>query len=610
MRVLWGVMILLTLSAVWAQDELPPATLTLRVADSEGKPIAGAQVGGAFVDYRRLLVMPATEPFWQATDSQGVCTLRWAGEHEPALREVWHGERRGLIYLLVSAPGYQAHLLELTHPAPSEQTVTLQPAQSLEIELNPTQSPPDDFGKTPPIAAPSPLMEIWGRPMGELTVVCEAPLYQRTQLGDEYERLPALNWGLTPNFGIERHAPTRYRMWLPADAQPPLTVLVNRPDWLWGYLAPIDAEAIAQKRLILNLPRGGNLTVRIDVSPFQGQTPMERRLVIGRSDAETQGVYVLYTATLNKPTQDLRLENLAPSNEWRITLRLYGRPNSYSTQRKFRILPQETRAVQIRYEPFNPERYKGTRQITLHLMGRDGKPAANKPVRVELYLDEYGRSVPVARARTDAQGRLRLQNLYEMPAPPDTPRAAPRYLVYAEGEYEPIDEFTLVRGDGQQEVVVMEPLREGDLAPDIVMTDLRTGSTRRLSEFRGRYVLLDFWATWCMPCHRALEQMHNTWSRLEPAQRERIQIVLVSIDDSRSGVLEFLKRRGWDALGESMWAGEGGWYAPGAKAFRINAIPRQILIDPDGRLAILDLRESLESVLQLISESSTQGKPK
>lgn len=610
MRILWGVMTLLALSALWAQEELPPATLTLRVVDAEGKPITGAQVGGVLTDYRRLLVMPATEPFWQATDSQGVCTLRWAGQHEPALREVWHGERRGTLHLFVSAPGYQAHLLELTHPAPSEQTVTLQPAQPLEIELNPTQPPPDDFGKAPPITTPRPLMEVWGRPMGELTVVCEAPLYQQTQLGDEYERLPTLRWTLMPNFGVEWLAPTRYRVWLPADAQPPLTVIVNRPDWLWGYLATIDAEAIAQKRLALNLPRGGNLTVRVDISQFQGQTLMERSLIIGREDAESQGVYALHTVALSAPTQEIQLENLAPSSEWHLTLRLYALPNSYATQRKFRILPQETRTVQIRYEPFNPERYKGTRQITMRLMERDGKPAANKPVRVELYLYEYARSVPVARAQTDAQGRLRLQNLYELPAPPDTPRAAPRYMVYLEGEYEPIGEFTLVRSDGQQEVVVMEPLREGDLAPDITMTDLRTGATRRLSEFRGRYVLLDFWATWCMPCHRALEQMHNAWSRLEPAQRKRIQIVLVSIDDSRSGVLEFLKRRGWDALGEPMWAGEGGWDAPAAKAFRINAIPRQILIDPDGRVAILVLRESLEPVLKLVSESSTQGKPK
>ncbi len=601
MRTLWGLTLLLTLCMLWGQEALPPVNLTLRVTDADGKPIAGAQVGGALIDYRRLLVLPATEPFWQATDANGVCTLRWADAHEPALREVWHGERRGILHLLVSASGYGAHVLELTYPAPSECTVVLKPAQPLEIELYPAQSPPDDFGATPPLRAPQPLLEIWGRPLGELTLTCEAPLYQRTQQGEQYERMPSLRWGLCPGFGIERLTPTRYRVWLPADAQPPLMLLVNRPDWLWGYLAAIDSETLAQRRLALNLPRGGDLIVRVDISQYTGGTPFERSLIIGREDAESQSVYALHTVTLDKPTQEVRLQNLAPSSEWRLTLQLYARPNYYRAQRKFRILPQETRTVQVRYEPFNPERYKGTRPLTLRLMTREGKPAANHPLEVSLYIPDYGRSISVARGRTDAQGRLRLQNLYELPTPPDNPRDAPRYYVNQPGEYESLGEFTLVRGDGQQEIVLTERLQVGDLAPDIEMVDLRTGQTRRLSEFRGRFVLLDFWATWCMPCHRALESLHSAWTQLEPAARERLQIVLLSIDERQAGVLDFLKRRGWDALGEPMWAGAGGWSAPAAQAFRIQSIPRQILIDPEGRIVQLDVREPIEAILQSLS---------
>ncbi|MCS6919959.1 MAG: thioredoxin-like domain-containing protein [Fimbriimonadales bacterium] len=608
MRTLWGLTILILLNSLWAQDSLPPATLTLRVVDAEGKPIAGAQVGGVLLDYRRMLVLPAAEPFWQATDSQGMCALRWSEAHEPALREVWHGERRGVIQLLVGASGYQAHLLELTYPAPNEHTVTLQPAQPLEIELNPAHVPPDDFGATPPIREPKPLMAVRGQPIGDLVVVCESPLYARTQLGDKHEWMPSLNWGLLPNFGVERLTPTRYRVWLPADAQPPLALIVNRPDWLWGYLAAVDAESLNQRRLTLDLPRGGSLVVRVDLGQYEGQEMFGRRMVIGRDDAETQGVYALQTIFLEQPTQEIRLENLAPSSEWQLALSLYDRRNPYATQRKFRILPQETRTLAIRYEPFDPNRYKGARQLTLRLMTREGKPAANQPIEVQLYIDEYARSIPVAQGRTDAQGRLRLQNLYELPAPPDNPRYAPRYLVREPGEYETLGEFTLVRGDGQQEVVLMEPLRVGDLAPDIEMTDLRTGQTRRLSEFRGRFVLLDFWATWCMPCHRALEQLHDAVKRMEPAQRERLQIVLLSIDDRSSGVLDFLKRRGWDTLGEPMWAGAGGWDAPPAEVYRVNSIPRQILIDPDGRIAVLDTRESIETLLNALGNAPSTGK--
>lgn len=598
MRGLWGLVILLSLPLLWGQEPLPPALLTLRVVDSEGKPIAGARVGGLLVDHRQLLVLPATQPFWQSTDAEGVCSVRWAAAHEPALREVWYGERRGIVYLLVGAPGYRAHLLAITHPAPAEHTIALAPAQPLEVELYPVHAPPDDFGTAPVLNKPLPLLELWGRPPGELSVTSPTPLYQETHLGDRYERLPTLVFGLMPNFGVERLTPTRYRVWLPADVQPPLALLINRPDWLWGYLAFIDADALARRRLALDLPRSGELVVRVDISQYPVSDSRERVLILGRADAEEARIYALRTVFLDQPVQEIRLENLAPSSEWQLRLALYAPQNNYSAQRKFRIRPAETRTLQLRYEPFDPDRYKGNRQLTLRFIERDGSPVANHPLQVVLYLPGYEQSITVAQGRTDAQGRLRLQNLYELPQPPQTPSIAPRYFVYSQGDYPSLAEFILVRGDGQQEIVVQPRLQEGDLAPDIEMTDLRTGQTRRLSEFRGRFVLLDFWATWCTPCHRALEQLHQAWTQLEPAQRERLQIILVSIDEQARGVLGFLQQRGWDALGEVMWAGKGGWMAPAAQAFRIDSIPRQILIDPSGRIAVLEVRKPIGALLQ------------
>ncbi|MCS7191046.1 MAG: thioredoxin-like domain-containing protein, partial [Fimbriimonadales bacterium] len=427
----------------------------------------------------------------------------------------------------------------------------------------------------------------------------------------EYEKFFTLDreWYLMPGFGMERLAPTRYRVWLPLNVQPPLALIVNRPDWLWGYIATIDAEALQQRRLVLNLPRGGNLTVHVDISQFEGRRGIDRVLMIWRDDATMHGVYAFRVVALDQPKQVIQLTNLAPSREWKVGVRLYARANSYSTQRKFRILPQETRTLSFRYEPFDPSRYKGTREVSLRLMRRDGKPAAHQPLRVELYVEEYGRSIPIAQGKTDAQGRFRLRNLYELPTAPDDPSDAPRYFVRQSDEYEGIGEFILVRGDGQREIVLMEPLRNGDLAPDIEMIDLRTGQTRRLSEFRGRYVLLDFWATWCQPCHRALEQLHDAVKRMEPALRERLQIVLLSIDDRPNGVLDFLKRRGWDTLGEPMWAGEGGWDARPAQIYRVKSIPRQILIDPDGRIAVLDTHESIETLLDALGNAPQTGKP-
>lgn len=604
--------VLLAIGLLWgihAQDELPPAQFNLRVVDSAGKPIPNAQVGALLLDHRRLAIAPATEPFWQSTDAAGTCVLRWHHAHEPAVREVWYGERSGSVRILVSAAGYQACAIDIGYPAPTDYTVTLAPAQPLEITLYPAQTPPDDFGTNPPLRELTPMMEHYYKPLGELVVVTRAPLFQKVNFHESDRQTPDLYLGLCVGFGIERLSATRYRAWLPLEVEAPLVLCIQRPDWLQGYLARIEEAALQTRRVALDLPSAGHLKLQVDLSQYPNWETSERIVLIGREDYRSMGAYWAQTVPINSPVQEFTIANLAPSKDWQALIQLYTRQAPYLGAEAFRILPQEMRTVRIRYEPFDPNRYKGTRAITLRLMKRNGKPAANMPIRVEMYIPKYNRTVSVARDSTDAQGRLRLQNLYELPNSPQGSKEVPRYYVYVEDEYEPIGGFELVRGDGKREIVIMERLSVGDRAPDVELIDLRTGKARRLSEFRGRYVLLDFWATWCLPCHRALEKLRKEWDTLDPAQREPIQVVLVSIDDAKTGVLEFLKQRGWDTLGALMWAGAGGWNSSVADAFDINSIPCYILIDPEGRVAMLNIQEPLEAVLEIIKEARREIEP-
>ncbi|MFN7018171.1 MAG: thioredoxin-like domain-containing protein, partial [Fimbriimonadales bacterium] len=394
-------------------------------------------------------------------------------------------------------------------------------------------------------------------------------------------------------------------VYLPSDVRPPLGLLINRPDWLWGYLATIDAQSLAQGRLTLDLPSSGALVVRVNASQYPQLDSTRCRLSIIHTHPEISTPLILYSLPIDAPTKEVRLENLAPSSQWEIELWLFSRENYYREQRRVRILPQETRTVTLRYTPYDPNRYKGNRRVVLRMLRRDGTPASNVPLQVRLYLPQYAQSIQVARGSTDAQGRLELKNLYELSAPAET-RQEPYYIVSKLGDWQSIAEFTLTRDDGQQEILIVEPVRVGDSVSDVEFTDLRTGATCCLAEFQGQFVLLDFWATWCQPCHRALEELHREWQNLTPEQRERIKVVLVSIDDTRTGVLEFLKQRGWDTIGEPLWVP--GWSAPAAMAFTVSSIPRQIIIDPQGRVAVLEAREPLATILNMLEDNSSTGK--
>jgi peroxiredoxin len=80
----------------------------------------------------------------------------------------------------------------------------------------------------------------------------------------------------------------------------------------------------------------------------------------------------------------------------------------------------------------------------------------------------------------------------------------------------------------------------GKKAPDFVLTDMN-GEKHRLSEYEGKGVLLNFWATWCKPCKREMPYMDH---QFQQHKDEGIQVLAVNIGESDVVVNEFIKRHG------------------------------------------------------------------
>ena len=84
-------------------------------------------------------------------------------------------------------------------------------------------------------------------------------------------------------------------------------------------------------------------------------------------------------------------------------------------------------------------------------------------------------------------------------------------------------------------VTIMSPISvatvwAGDKAPEFTLTDL-SGKAISLSDFRGKYVIVDFWATWCVPCRKSLP----TLAQADRKFRERGVVILgLSIDNPES----------------------------------------------------------------------------
>jgi peroxiredoxin len=116
----------------------------------------------------------------------------------------------------------------------------------------------------------------------------------------------------------------------------------------------------------------------------------------------------------------------------------------------------------------------------------------------------------------------------------------------------------------------------GDPTPAFNLQTL-DGKTVNIASYKGKVVLLDFWATWCGPCRKALPELK---SLLQQNTGKPLVVISVSADEDRAAVQEFVRANGmsWTQAWDSQGKVAGG-------IFGIESLPSYVLIDAQGRIA-------------------------
>jgi peroxiredoxin len=122
----------------------------------------------------------------------------------------------------------------------------------------------------------------------------------------------------------------------------------------------------------------------------------------------------------------------------------------------------------------------------------------------------------------------------------------------------------------------------GRPAPRFTAVDIKGGSIR-LDAYRGKYVLVDFWATWCAPCIGELPRLQAAYQTYHDAGFE---IISISLDESKTAVVDFasVRKLPWAQLHNASST------ADLVEAFAVGSIPATYLVDPEGTIIRLDLR--------------------
>jgi thiol-disulfide isomerase/thioredoxin len=235
------------------------------------------------------------------------------------------------------------------------------------------------------------------------------------------------------------------------------------------------------------------------------------------------------------------------------------------------------------------------------LLDESGQPAANRELSWGRYTfvdDDQGIGMFcfVPKVMTDAKGRFTLPEMivgedYSVSIQRDN-RFKMAALVRPERPG-PIDLGTIQAGRYQpsaQEVAEANSsfhpnaLGAGKLAPAFEATTL-DGRPLKLEDFRGKYVLLDFWATWCGPCIEEIPQLqaiHDAFGR-----DERFTILSLSVDEKVDEPRRFQEKRKLPWPQSFLGAGIQG---PVPASFGVRAVPAFVLIGPDGKIVAQGMR--------------------
>jgi len=132
----------------------------------------------------------------------------------------------------------------------------------------------------------------------------------------------------------------------------------------------------------------------------------------------------------------------------------------------------------------------------------------------------------------------------------------------------------------------------GRQAPELTLPDTQ-GRSVSLSSFKGKYLLVDFWASWCAPCRAENPNVVQAYSEFKS---KNFAILGVSLDKEKDAWLEAIKsdRLNWTHVSDLKF-----WQSKAVEVFQFNGIPFNVLIDPQGKIIAQGLRgDELESKLK------------